>query len=99
MILVSGGTLCARTQTIQFLYFLTNTLLLQRREIIDKQFTDQVIHLIQDDGVAWFGGVTWRGQRAMRISVCNWQTSDGDIDRTIASVRRALARQSALAGR
>jgi glutamate/tyrosine decarboxylase-like PLP-dependent enzyme len=56
------------------------------------RFTDQVIHLVQDDGVAWFGGVTWRGQRAMRISVCNWQTSDDDIDRTIASVRRTLAR-------
>jgi glutamate/tyrosine decarboxylase-like PLP-dependent enzyme len=59
------------------------------------RFTDAVIHRIQDDGVAWFGGVTWRGQRAMRISVCNWQTSDDDIDRTIASVRRALVRQSA----
>ena len=38
-----------------------------------------------------FGGVTWCGQRAMRISVCNWQTSDDDIDRTVASVRRVLS--------
>jgi len=28
----------------------------------------------------------------MRVSVCNWLTADDDIDRTIASVRRALAR-------
>jgi glutamate/tyrosine decarboxylase-like PLP-dependent enzyme len=54
-------------------------------------FTDKVIRRIQDDGVAWFGGVTWRGQRAMRISVCNWLTSDNDIDRTVASVRKVLA--------
>jgi glutamate/tyrosine decarboxylase-like PLP-dependent enzyme len=54
-------------------------------------FTDKVIHRIQADGVAWFGGVTWRGQRAMRISVCNWLTSDNDIDRTVASVRKVLA--------
>jgi glutamate/tyrosine decarboxylase-like PLP-dependent enzyme len=54
------------------------------------RFTDTVIRRIQDDGVAWFGGVTWRGQRAMRISVCNWLTSDNDIDRTVDSVRRAL---------
>jgi hypothetical protein len=31
----------------------------------------------------------------MRISVCNWQTSDDDIDRTIACVRRVLVRRSA----
>src|SRR6185437_16269350 len=56
------------------------------------RFTDQVIHRIQVDGVAWFGGVTWCGRRAMRVSVCNWLTADDDIDRTIASVRRALSR-------
>jgi len=54
------------------------------------RFTDTVIRRIQDDGVAWFGGVTWRGMRAMRISVCNWLTSDDDIDRTVASVRKVL---------
>jgi hypothetical protein len=26
----------------------------------------------------------------MRISVCNWLTSDDDIDRTVASIRRVL---------
>jgi glutamate/tyrosine decarboxylase-like PLP-dependent enzyme len=54
-------------------------------------FTDKVIRLIQQDGVAWFGGVTWRGMRVMRISVCNWLTSDDDIDRTVASIRKVLA--------
>ena len=28
------------------------------------RFTDTVIRRIQEDGVAWFGGVTWRGRRA-----------------------------------
>jgi glutamate/tyrosine decarboxylase-like PLP-dependent enzyme len=54
-------------------------------------FTDRVIGRIQQDGVAWFGGVTWRGMRAMRVSVSNWRTTDEDIDRTIDSVRRVLA--------
>ena len=53
--------------------------------------TDAVIERIQDRGVAFFGGVTWRGTRAMRISVCNWATSDNDIDRSIEAVRDALA--------
>ncbi|MGH7123510.1 MAG: pyridoxal phosphate-dependent decarboxylase family protein, partial [Stellaceae bacterium] len=55
------------------------------------RFTDEVIGRIQAQGVAWFGGVTWRGMRVMRISVCNWRTTDEDIDRTIDSVKEALA--------
>ena len=53
-------------------------------------FTDGVIRRIQQDGVAWFGGVTWGGMRVMRVSVCNWLTSDDDIDRTVESVRKVL---------
>jgi glutamate/tyrosine decarboxylase-like PLP-dependent enzyme len=53
--------------------------------------TDAVIKRIQDGGIAWFGGVTWHGKRAMRVSVCNWLTSDRDIDRAIAAVGAALA--------
>lgn len=52
--------------------------------------TDAVIARIQADGEAWFGGVTWRGQRAMRISVCNWRTDAGDIERSVAAVKKAL---------
>jgi glutamate/tyrosine decarboxylase-like PLP-dependent enzyme len=59
----------------------------------DRQ-TDAVIERIQDGGIAFFGGVTWRGTRAMRISVCNWATSDSDIDRSIETVRDALTESS-----
>jgi glutamate/tyrosine decarboxylase-like PLP-dependent enzyme len=57
--------------------------------------TDEVIKRIQAQGVAWFGGATWRGMRVMRISVCNWATTDRDIDETIASVRQAIAESRA----
>ena len=53
--------------------------------------TDEMIKRIQAKGVAWFGGATWRGMRVMRISVCNWATTDRDVDASIASVREALA--------
>jgi glutamate/tyrosine decarboxylase-like PLP-dependent enzyme len=54
--------------------------------------TEDVIRRIQAAGVAWFGPTTWRGRRAMRISVVNWRTSDADVDRTVASVRAVLER-------
>ena len=53
--------------------------------------TDDVIAAINRSGEAFFGGVTWRGRRAMRISVCNWRTTQSDIARTIAAVTAALA--------
>ncbi len=56
--------------------------------------TDEVIALLQDSGEVWFGGVTWQGRRAMRISVCNWLTSDQDIERTIEVVQSVLSEMS-----
>jgi glutamate/tyrosine decarboxylase-like PLP-dependent enzyme len=57
--------------------------------------TDEVIAAIQAKGVAWFGGATWRGRRVMRISVCNWRTTDEDVERTLASVAEVLAERCA----
>ncbi len=53
--------------------------------------TDDVIRRIQAKGVAWFGGATWRGIRVMRVSVCNWLTTDSDIEQALASIGEALA--------
>jgi glutamate/tyrosine decarboxylase-like PLP-dependent enzyme len=53
--------------------------------------TDEVIRRVQAKGVAWFGGATWRGMRVMRISVCNWLTTENDIALTLASLREAVA--------
>jgi glutamate/tyrosine decarboxylase-like PLP-dependent enzyme len=53
--------------------------------------TDEVIARIVESGEAFFGGTTWRGARCMRVSVCNWQTNDADIERAVAAVQRVLA--------
>ena len=57
--------------------------------------TDAVIAGIVATGEAFFGGTTWRGLRCMRISVCNWQTSDADVTRAIAAAERVLAARGA----
>ncbi|MFC7617847.1 hypothetical protein ACFQV2_35005 [Actinokineospora soli] len=49
-----------------------------------------MIERVQRGGEAWFGGTTWNGVRAMRISVVNWRTDDRDVDRAVAAVRAAL---------
>ena len=53
--------------------------------------TDEVIAAILKTGEAFFGGTTWRGRRAMRVSVCNWQTSEKDVERVVKAVGKVLA--------
>ena len=52
--------------------------------------TNDVITSIAATGQAFFDGTTWRGHRAMRVSVCNWQTCGADVDRIIGIVAKIL---------
>lgn len=52
--------------------------------------TDEVIAAILKTGEAFFGGTTWRGRRSMRVSVCNWQTSEQDVSRVVKAVANVL---------
>jgi glutamate/tyrosine decarboxylase-like PLP-dependent enzyme len=56
--------------------------------------TREILRRVQDSGVAWMGGTTWDGRAAIRISVSNWQTSDDDVERTLAEFERAAAAYS-----
>jgi len=52
--------------------------------------TEEVIEGICATGEAVFGGTTWRGKRAMRVSVCNWQISDEDVERVVKAVAEVM---------
>jgi glutamate/tyrosine decarboxylase-like PLP-dependent enzyme len=41
--------------------------------------TDDVIDAVQREGTCWMSGTEWDGESAMRISVCNWRTTEEDI--------------------
>jgi glutamate/tyrosine decarboxylase-like PLP-dependent enzyme len=51
--------------------------------------TRAVVQSVQEDGTCWFGGTTWQGKAAMRISVSNWSTTTEDVDRSVAAIQRA----------
>jgi glutamate/tyrosine decarboxylase-like PLP-dependent enzyme len=53
-------------------------------------FTDEIIQRINATGEAFFSGTTWRGRRAMRVSVVNWRTNAEHVTRAIAAVRSVL---------
>jgi glutamate/tyrosine decarboxylase-like PLP-dependent enzyme len=56
----------------------------------NNEWNDHVIAEIAREGTAFFSGTTFRGRRAMRISVTNWQTSQDDVERTLAAIGRVL---------
>ena len=57
--------------------------------------TEEVIARIVATGEAFFGATTWRGQRCMRVSVCNWRTNADDVARAVNAARQALAASAA----
>jgi glutamate/tyrosine decarboxylase-like PLP-dependent enzyme len=52
--------------------------------------TDTVIAAVNATGEAFFSGTTWRGMRAMRVSVVNWRTTARDVERAVAAVAGVL---------
>jgi glutamate/tyrosine decarboxylase-like PLP-dependent enzyme len=57
-----------------------------------SNITDAVIAAINASGEAFLSGGSWNGERVMRISVCGWNTSENDVQRTVAAAGEALSR-------
>ena len=57
----------------------------------DEVTTRRIIDAIQQDGTCWCGITVWQGQTAMRISVCNWSTTDEDVEISLNAMIRIAA--------
>lgn len=47
--------------------------------------TQRTLERIQASGECWCGGTAWRGEPAIRISVCSWSTTEADVSRSAAA--------------
>ena len=56
--------------------------------------TQRTIKAIQEDGTCWCAGTTWKGRTAMRISVCNWSTTEADVEQSLEAILRAAAKHA-----
>jgi glutamate/tyrosine decarboxylase-like PLP-dependent enzyme len=52
--------------------------------------TQDVLRAVQRSGEVFLSGTTWDGRAAIRVSVSNWQTSEDDVERLVASFRDAI---------
>ncbi len=50
---------------------------------------------VQRDGTCWLGGTTWNARYVLRVSICNWATTDDDVDRSAAAIAVAAKAVSA----
>jgi glutamate/tyrosine decarboxylase-like PLP-dependent enzyme len=53
-------------------------------------FTRRVIAHVQAEGTCWPSATVFQGTTAMRISVCNWATTEEDVAASVAAIRDAL---------
>ena len=58
----------------------------------DDAATDATLTAVQADGTCWPSATTWRGRRCIRISVCSWQTTFADVDRSVDAMAAAAVR-------
>jgi glutamate/tyrosine decarboxylase-like PLP-dependent enzyme len=43
------------------------------------ELTQKTLKYVQDSGECWCGGVQWKGESVIRLSVCSWATTADDI--------------------
>lgn len=51
--------------------------------------TDRTIARVQQDGVCFVGGASWRGRQIIRVSVISANTSDADIEKSAEAILSA----------
>jgi glutamate/tyrosine decarboxylase-like PLP-dependent enzyme len=52
--------------------------------------TLDVVNRVNETGEAFFSTTVWRNRRCMRISICNWRTTESDVERAVAAFSRIL---------
>jgi glutamate/tyrosine decarboxylase-like PLP-dependent enzyme len=53
--------------------------------------TREVVRRMLADGTAWTTGSRWHDRAVLRVALCNWSTTDADVEATLAALRRAAA--------
>ena len=75
----AGGTAAAG-------YGVLNDVVLNQVVVDFGANTKSIIAAVQNEGTCWCGPTTWQGRPAMRVSVSCWNTTEADIDRSVAAV-------------
>ncbi len=53
------------------------------------EHTNEIVRRMLADGTAWTSGSKWHDRAVLRVAVCNWSTTDVDVDATLAALHQA----------
>ena len=53
-------------------------------------YADAVVEGLDRDGTCLMTATTWRERRCLRISCCNWKTTQADVERSVEALRGVL---------
>ena len=56
----------------------------------DVQFHHAIASHVQRAGHCWLGTTSWQGAPALRVSICNWSTSEADVSVLLEDLRVAV---------
>ncbi|MEL6308475.1 MAG: hypothetical protein AAFR81_20815 [Chloroflexota bacterium] len=55
------------------------------------EHTQRTLQHIQTSRECWCGGSSWQGEPVIRISVCSWETTPDDVERSVRAFVTARA--------
>ena len=58
----------------------------------DEETTRRITEEIRNEGTCWCGITLWQEVSAMRISVCNWSTTDSDVEMSLDAMIKTARR-------
>jgi glutamate/tyrosine decarboxylase-like PLP-dependent enzyme len=58
----------------------------------DDAMNRKIIDEIQEEGTCWCGVTIWQEKTAMRISVCNWSTTEDDVEMSLQVILEIAGR-------
>jgi glutamate/tyrosine decarboxylase-like PLP-dependent enzyme len=50
------------------------------------QRTGEVVAAVQAEGTCWCGATVWKEQKAMRVSVSSWATTESDVESSLKAI-------------
>jgi glutamate/tyrosine decarboxylase-like PLP-dependent enzyme len=55
----------------------------------NDEITLKTMESVQNSGECWVGSATWYEKKVIRVSVCSWATTPGDISRSVKAFLKA----------
>ena len=72
-------------------YNILNDVVLNQVVVDFDKNINQIVDAIEQDGTCWVGGTTWKGKKAIRISVSSYSTTKEDVYQSVEAMDKIVS--------